>query len=370
MSLLSPTLVVALVLLALVCVAGTVVLWPRLAATRLLTVLGRLGLLLLVNVSVLLLAFVLLNDQFQFFSDWADLVGSASSQSTAASAGGSAGIAVSVPLAPPSAGPPAQAIAAYPAYGGMVYRVAGAASGVVSRVLVQLPPGYDSPANAHRRYPVLVGMGGYPAPVTQLAKLYSVTDVQQQLAAKGVLGPVINVYPLAEMPPGRDTECVDGPGDSMETWLATDVMSWVRATFRTAPTRAGWAVWGESTGGYCAAMLAMLHPDEFSAAITFGGYFRPIFGNWLPWAPGDPAASRYDLVTLAHRAPPPVALWLFAGRGDPYAFPSTGQLLKAARAPLAVTATLGSGGGHRVQVWRPWLPVALTWLAHTDHAFA
>ena len=375
MSLMSPALVVVLVALVLAMVVGTILLWPRLAPTRALTVLGRLGLLLGTNVAVLLLAFALLNDTFQFFSDWSDLIGTASTQTTTAAGGGQASGAVAVSVAPPAAVPVSTATVLHHANGGVVYQVTGAVSGVSASVLVDLPQGYGDPANSSRRYPVLVGMAGYPAPVTQLSSLYPVVATEQALQQSHELGPVINVYPHAWTPSSRDTECVDGPdgavpADRLETWLTVDVPAWVRATFRANPQRSAWATWGESAGGWCASMMTMLHPDTFSAAISLGGYFRPSWGNWVPYPPGDPALARYDLVDLAHRAPPPVALWLFAGRGDSYAFPSTDQLIAAARPPLSVTAQIASSGGHRISEWKPWLPVALRWLGHNVSGFA
>jgi hypothetical protein len=341
-----------------------------------LTVLGRLGLLAVVNACVLLLSLALLNDQFQFFSDWSDLLGTASTQASTAGGGGSAGGAVGTSVVDPLTGIPVVAgKVVRQVDGGTVYTVTGAISGVTSTVFVQLPPGYDAPANKGRRYPVLRGFAGYPGTVTQLSSVYPVVSTEAQLVQSHQLGPVINVFPLAWSPPGRDTECVDGPKgsqppDQIETWTSVDVPAWVRSTFRALPQRSAWATWGESAGAWCALMVTMLHPGTFSAAMSLGGYFRPSWGNWTPFQPGDPALARYDLVALAHRAPPPVALWLFAAKGDPFAFPSTDELIAGARPPLSVTARIAPTGGHRLAVWQPWFPVALHWLGQNVPGFA
>jgi S-formylglutathione hydrolase FrmB len=329
-----------------------------------------------VNACVLLLAFAVLNDQYQFFSSWQDLLGTGSNQVAVSTGGGGVAVAVRQKVHDPLAGVPV--VAASPVQhvdGGTVYRLTGAVSGVTSTVMVQLPPGYTDPVNRSRTYPVLMGFAGFPGTVTQMASVFDVAANEQRLVAAHELGPAINVYPLAWSPPNRDTECVDGPrsaapSDQYETWAAVDVPAWVRSTFRASTHRSSWATWGMSAGAWCADMITMLHPGTFSAAISLGGYFKPSWLNWYPYAAGDPAMARYDLVALSRRDPPPVALWLFATRGDPFAFPETDQLLAQARAPLSITSHILPTGGHRVSVWTPWFPVALSWLGRSIPGFA
>ena len=374
MSLTSPVLVAILALLVVISVAASVWIWPRLANTRVVTVLGRLGLLIVVNVCVLLLSFALLNDQFQFFSDWTDLMGTASTQVTSSQAGGAASLAAQVPVASPtSAVATATATTVSSAGNGTVYSVTGGQSGVTSNVLVYLPKGYADPANATRRYPVLIGFGGYPSTVYQLANGFRISGTLEALTGRGALGPVIAVFVQPWTPAGRDTECVNGgggAGDQVETWAAVDVPAWLTVHFRAVTARSGWATWGMSAGGWCAAMTAMLHPDRFAAAISLGGYFRPSWGNWQPFHAGDPRLHRYDLVALAGSSPPPVALWVFTSKPDGLGYPSTTALMAAAHPPLSVTAQVAASGGHRFSTWQPWLPVALTWLGRNVSGFA
>jgi enterochelin esterase-like enzyme len=376
MSLLSPAFIIVLVAIALFCMVGAVWSWPRLAGPGWRAVLGRLGVLTLVNLSVLLLAFALLNDQYQFYNDWSELVGTASTQATATSSGADAAAAASARVPQSRTSVPAATWSVVGGGGALTtYTVTGAVSGVTSQVLVQLPPGYSDPANAARRYPVLEGVGGYPGAVSQLERAFRTPDMLTTLQAQHLLAPTIAVFVQPWTPPGRDSECVDGPGgrsagDQVETWAAVDVPAWVLHQFRAAEGRASWATWGVSAGAYCAAMLAMLHPDTFSAAISIAGYVRPSWSNWVPFSPGDPTSARYDLVALAGRRPPSTALWLFASRHDATAYPAATALLAATRAPLSVTARISNIGGHGYMWWTPWLPVALTWLGHTVSGFS
>jgi hypothetical protein len=362
--------------LVVVTVSLVVWTWPRLAPTRVLTVLGRLGLLLLVNVSVLLLVFALVNDQFQFFSDWSDLTGAASTQASTTRAGGAAGSAANTPVvAPRVAGPASSSTLVSSAGRDTVYTVAGGASGVSSSVLVELPPGYADPANVAHRYPVLLGFGGYPSTVTQLATGFHVSDTLASMQSQHRLAATIAVFVQPWTPPGRDTECVNGPGgatigDQVATWAGVDVPAWLRTHFRTAEVRSSWATWGISAGAYCASAVAMAHPETFSAAISLAGYFRPEWGNWHPFAAGDPRAQPYDLVALSSARPPPIALWLFASQADALAYPAAVELMAAARSPLSVTSQIASTGGHRYTAWTPWFPVALSWLARTARGFS
>src|SRR5262249_26631981 len=94
-----------LLLVVLVTVAAfvaTVVLWPRLAASRPQPIIGRALLLLAVNALVVFTAAVALNDEFTFFADWTDLHGAifGSHGGSTALAGGAATQAAQASLPP------------------------------------------------------------------------------------------------------------------------------------------------------------------------------------------------------------------------------------------------------------------------------
>jgi len=381
MSLLGAPLLVVLSLLAVAAIVMTVLLWPRLAVTAVWTVLGRLGLISLVNALVLVLALAVVNHQFQFFGDWSDLIGATTTQGTVAPAvasatGGSptrAVVASVAPLLPPP--PPSTAVVVAQDSTSTTYAVTGGSSRITSDVLVILPRGYADPANAAHRYPVLEGFGGYPSAVTSTPKSYDLAAQVTGLADQHVLAPMIAAMAQPWTPAGRDTECANGPGgatagDQAETWIAVDVPAWLRSTFRTRTDRGSWATWGPSAGAWCAEVAAMLHPDTFGAFISIGGYFRVEWGNWQPYAPSDPRVARYDLLARASTDPPPVAAWIYTSRQDSQSAPTALPFIAAARAPLAVSAHVASAGGHRTSLWKPWLPVALTWLATVSPGFA
>jgi len=133
-------------------------------------------------------------------------------------------------------------------------------------------------------------------------------------------------------------------------------------------SRTAWATIGYSYGAWCAASVAMRHPDVFGAAVSMLGYFRPDFGSAY-----DPLTSStlgaYDLINLAHTAPPPVAMWVLTSREDTLSYPTSSKLLSAARPPMAVTGVVLAHGGHRDSVFTPFVPQAMEWLAHSQPGF-
>ncbi len=362
-----PALVGVVALLALV---GLVRLWPRLARTSVRTVAGRAGALLLVNVVVVFLAAVLLNRQFLFYASFTDLANSfgATPKQAAVSKGGSAAGAAAIRL-PERAGRsitavPPRRLPALPGSGSrFTYTVKGTASGIRSTVVVQLPPGYDPTAT--RRYPVLETFPGYPAQPSQWLDTLHLGQAVDQASASGALVAPIIVSPQTEVPIGVDSECVDGGGSNprVETWLTTDVPNWVVGHFAVRTDRQSWATIGLSAGGWCAAMASMRHPGTYSAAVVMAGYFTPWFGPYYrPFEAKSLLGREYNLLTLARKNPPPVAIWLETSHADRDSYPTSSVFLRDVRRPTAVTATVLQNAGHRMSVWVQELPGALTWL--------
>ena len=361
----------AIVVVTVAAFVVLVLLWPSLAGRHPGKVVTRAGMLLGVNFLVLLTAATQLNAQFLFFTDWTDLKGAfgGGPTSTALSRGATASHAASkkaVGTAATAGGvlPPLPTDRMSPS-GVISYKVKGALSGIVGTVVVQLPPGYTDPGNASVQYPVIEAFQGYPGSTMSWISGMNLGGVAAQQAAMKRMRPVLVVSPQVEIPAGVDTECVNGSAGNpqVETWLAQDVPNWVTHTFRVQTDRASWAAIGLSAGGWCAAMVAMLHPAQYAAAIVMGGYFRPEFGPfYYPYPTHGQLAARYDLVALTRRNPPPVAIWLQTSHADPVSYNSSAAFLKAAKPPLAVNAMILQNAGHRVSLWQGLLPGSLTWL--------
>jgi hypothetical protein len=377
-SLIGTPFVVLLAVLTSAVFAGIVAGWPRLPTVGMRGVAARLGGLVTVNLLVLATAATALNNQFLFFASWQDLAGAFGSAPRASTltrgadpasalrhgvAGSAAPVAAVVPPLPAGSDPTRP----------LTFTVTGRRSGLVGTVVVHLPGGYTQAANQSVRYPVLEAFHGYPGEPLQWSKAMDLGHAIDGLVSARLLRPTLVVAPQLEFPAGVDTECVNGrpSNPQVETWLAEDVPAWVGQTFRVQGDRASWATIGLSAGGWCAAMATMLHPAQYAAGIVLGGYFHPDFGPlYDPYPPGDPLATRYDLVRLQHTAPPPVALWLETSHADQLSYSSSAAFLKAARPPTAVAATVLQRAGHRMSVWQGLLPTALAWLGRSVPGFA
>src|SRR5439155_8370348 len=112
--------------------------------------------------------------------------------------------------------------------------------------------------------------------------------------------------------------------------------------FRASRDGSQWTVLGDSTGGYCAADLALQHPNLFVAAVSIAGYNAPahdastrnLFGR-QPWL-----ARFYSPIWLVrHRQLGSLHLLLISTKPDRTAYRATRQLAAAARPPLRL-ATL------------------------------
>jgi enterochelin esterase-like enzyme len=342
-------LLVPAVLLALGAPAACLVLWNRVRGGVAVAV--RLLLIVACQATALLVGGVGLNDHYEFYASWQDLVGGGTGGPAAIEAIGGAGAGLARPhfRREGSLGP-----------GTYSATVTGARSGVQSRIIVWVPPGYDAPMNAHRTYPVVELLPGCPgSPSTWFHAVHGVGALEHALAA-GQAHPFILVAPTTTVEPGRDTECVDFPGGPrVETWLSDDVRAAVTSGFRAEPGRTAWGLMGFSTGGYCAAKLAVQRPDLFSAAVTIQGDTTP------QTAPvrNDPALNAQNSIPQILRdRRPPVGLLLAGTRQDP-SYAELDRLMPLVRPPTSAFAYVLSTGGHNAAVWNSMLPKAYAWLS-------
>ncbi|PRY15918.1 alpha/beta hydrolase [Kineococcus rhizosphaerae] len=352
---------------AALALVAVIVFWRGLARRGVLGLLARTASLVGVNATVLVAVFLVVNSQFGLYSSWSDLLGleHATTTTTTTAAGGTTQGSTPVDDVHPRP---------LDGYDGRVVSVdvPGPASGTTGQVLVVLPKDYGKVKAPAGGYPVLEAFHGWPGTPQQWLDAMKVLPALDGAVADHQLAESIVVVPDLEIPAGRDTECVDGPAGEpqLETWLARDVPAYVESHWTTSRNADGWASIGLSMGGWCANEVTMLHPQQFGAAITFGGYARLNLGSWRPFAAGSPQAKRYDLVALAKTDPPAVKLWALASKSDGLAWPSTSALADAAHGPLQVTLVTQQQGGHRTSIWAGFVPQALQWLGANEEGFA
>ncbi|HMN44216.1 MAG TPA: alpha/beta hydrolase-fold protein [Povalibacter sp.] len=138
---------------------------------------------------------------------------------------------------------------------------------------VYLPAGYES--SPTRRYPVVYLLHGMPfAPVdseTDWIQQGSADRLVDAAIASGRLPPMILV-----MPDARTTWYQNSADGKVryESMLIEEFIPFIDRTFRTRQQRLFRSAVGLSMGGYGAMMLAMRHPELFSAAAALSPGIR------------------------------------------------------------------------------------------------
>jgi enterochelin esterase-like enzyme len=245
-------------------------------------------------------------------------------------------------------------------------RFVGAASGIARPGLVYLPPQYGEPRYATTRFPVVELLHGTPGRPTDYVVHMDVVRLLDRMISHHLIGPMIVVLPTMSV--GRHfEECVDSGPVKDDTYISSDVRRDVVARFRASRDAAQWGLAGYSSGGYCAANLALRHPSAFGAAGIMDGYFRPSDGpaaaalhfDRSAEQANDPIALARALSVGAHPLP---SLWVAAGTGDAADFAGAQAFVAALHGVERVDLTREPGAGHNFYAWRPALARVLAWM--------
>jgi S-formylglutathione hydrolase len=130
-----------------------------------------------------------------------------------------------------------------------------------SRAAVYLPASYDtSPA---RRYPTLYFLHGYYG----TEKLYArrIPPLMDDLIRRGLVNEMIVVIPSGRNAYFGSFYTNSPVTGGWEDFISKELVAWVDAQYRTLPRPESRGISGHSMGGYGSIMLAMKHPDVFSA---------------------------------------------------------------------------------------------------------
>jgi enterochelin esterase-like enzyme len=384
-----------LALLSLVAAAtlvATVVLWPRVAGRKGSHAAARTGLLIATQLTAIIAVLGGLNSYFSFIVSWSDLVGTHPSTALAADHGNGHAAAPPIivthtqvapgtaapadtqrqdgqsPAAPRTSGPPSNARGAVARGEILTVQITGERTGVtIPRSYVYLPPQYFQPGYAHRLFPAVLVLSGYPSdPRSEITRLNLPGAAAAGIAA-GRLQPSVFIMMFSSVDMPRDTECTDIPGGPQAaTFFAEDVPLAVEQTFRVATGAGGWAVMGDSTGGYCAVKLAMMRSDRFSAAVSLSGYYSALQDFTTGSLYGHSAAYRAEndlFWRLGHLPPPPVSVLLTSSRVGEADYQPTLRFLSMIRPPMHGYGLILSEGGHNFRTWKRELGQALAWLS-------
>ena len=174
----------------------------------------------------------------------------------------------------------------------------GATSGINRGGYVYLPPQYFQHAYAHTHFPVVELLHGTPSYNASWLVHMHVDALANQLISHHLMGPMVIVMPQTYSGHTYE-ECLNSSRGQDDTYLTDDVRHDIESRFRVSTTPSEWAVSGISSGGYCAANLALRHPSMWGASGIISGYFRPEDG---------PAAQVLNYNQVAEDANDPLLL--------------------------------------------------------------
>jgi len=143
-------------------------------------------------------------------------------------------------------------------------------------VRVYLPPSYDRPEAAGRRYPVVYLLHGWPGGDGNWPGHGRAAETLDSLSARGAIPEVIAV-----MPNGNGIGLLGRQGwlnshdgrARMEDFVWEDLVRWTDRSWRTKPDSLHRALIGLSEGAGGALNLAFRHPDVFNACGGLSGQY-------------------------------------------------------------------------------------------------
>jgi S-formylglutathione hydrolase FrmB len=362
-----------LIVVAVGVTAVTIWWWPKFAGSGIGAFLARIGLFLTAQVTLIMVLLAGVNNYFMFYAAWSDLLGT---NNQGVKVQPNKGRTASKPQG--NGRPLARQVTTIgqkkkgdPARDGQIEQVQikGDHTGLTTQAFVYLPPQYFQKKYDKRHFPVMYDFTGFPGTPEQLITRLGVPATATKLMNSGKVQPMVIVMmrpsPTSVMP--RDTECTDVPGGpQVLTFYSQDVPESLISTYRVAASYRGWAVMGDSTGGYCAVKLAMMRSDRFTAAVSMSGYFFPR----QDWQTGDlyggskQVKSDNSLIwRLQHLPPPPISVLVTSSPDGERDFGEARKFLQAAAAPMVTDKIVVPGGGHNPHTWKRVTPEALKWLS-------
>jgi hypothetical protein len=242
----------------------------------------------------------------------------------------------------------------------------GRLSGYDRRGLIYLPPQYGQAAYSRVRFPVVELFHGSPGSPLAWDTVLHISQVVDSLMSRRLIGPMVLVMPAIDGSGNQYQDCVNGPSSRDETYINTDVRADLLARYRVSLDPYEWGLTGYSSGGYCAANLALRHRSSYGAAAIINGYFLAADGPAGTALAGNQSLESansplYEAEGLTADSGPLPAFWVAAGTHDAPDYRSA-TMFTAALDRLEQVPFARLMAGDTANAWSAALPPALIWL--------
>jgi len=233
--------------------------------------------------------------------------------------------------------------------------------------LIYLPAGYAAAAARGVHFPVLYLLHGTSAHALHFINAGKTGVTFDELLAQHRIPPYLIVMPEAEDGTFvHDTEWANTAHGNYES-AVLDLVKQVDARWSTIPKRGARGIAGLSMGGYAAVNIWLHHPNLFSVAESWSGYYvqtrSGVFTNATPaalsanspytFAPSQAQALRRD---SSH-------VLLYGGVGDRYTLQQGPFAALLGTLGISVEARVVRGP-HSWALWRRQMPLSLTYAGH------
>lgn len=242
----------------------------------------------------------------------------------------------------------------------------GQKSHIDRRGLVYLPPQYGLRQYRTVRFPVVELMHGTPGSPRSWTAEFDIAHTIDTLLAKRAIGPMVFVMP--DVTAGRSQqECLDYGRVRDDTYVSHDVVVDVQRRFRVTHDRSQWAAVGYSSGGYCAANLALRHRHDYGAVASMDGYYWPGDGPAIKRLAGDPVSQRNNdplaiADGLSSGTVPMPQFWISAGTASRDDISGARTFAAALSRLEGVTLVAQPGANHNFYAWRDQIQQGLRWV--------
>lgn len=365
---LAPDSLALVVLLDLGAVALT---WLTISKWKRIRSVARIACLLGMQLLVVITCVTALNTSERLITTWSALVGSTSGMT----------VQVHGDTTPANRGPNASAVAATsptPSAATVAQStvtsisIKGSKTGYDLPAQIYLPGGYD--ATGERAYPVIELLAGFPGSIQSWTGGLKLKETLDGLIAAGKMPPMIAVMPSQNTDSPHDSECVNATSSMKKhrgqaaTYLGADVPAYLKKHYRVSDDRANWVIGGYSTGGYCAAALALQHPDTFGSVLELSGYDEPKVDNTT----GRLFATKKDrkavtVTQLLSKPHPHLNFFLFAADDQLRDKMQMKLIADAVPSSDTVRVVTTPAGGHSPPVWRVASKAGFEWIGPTLH---